>query len=251
MLTLQQSSLTVPLGFIWIDPDFHFFHSWEGEWIYQSLTHSPITISPCDTYSCIMFYGCAFSLSRFLNSFHASVCMTSIFFQSFLSLLNSSRYRFFLTSSDDHLLLYYTRHYWKDVFLDSVSVHCLLWFWMSPAILHFSPDHIQVLKFSRLHNFALPPCPYLPFYIILSLFLVLCMSTVSIIMVFKSCQFLSQWWFLYDPHTWFGMTGLGINFQSMMPTNFHLPCHHSHFLYSLKLDWTLFRIGDWWTYLSI
>lgn len=149
MLTLQQSSLAVPLGVIWIDAYFHFFHSWVGEWIYQGLTLSPFTIALCDTYFCIMFYGFAFFSLCFLDSFHSSVRMISIFLQSFLTSLNSSRYRFFLTSSDDHLLLYYTRQYWKDVLLDSVSVHCLLWFWMSPAILHFSPGHIQALKLSR------------------------------------------------------------------------------------------------------
>lgn len=72
----------------------------------------------------------------------------SMFFQSFLTFLNSSRYRIFLSISDDQLLLFHPSHYWKDVFLDFVSVSCLLWFQMFPATLHFSPDHIQVLKLS-------------------------------------------------------------------------------------------------------
>lgn len=50
-------------------------------------------------------YGSAFSLRHFCDSFHSSVCMMFIFFQSFLTSLNSSRLRFCLTSSDEHLLV--------------------------------------------------------------------------------------------------------------------------------------------------
>lgn len=60
-------------------------------------------------------------------------------FQPFLTSLNSSRYRSFLSSSDNHLLLLYARHYWKDTVFNSVSVHRHLWFWTSPAVLLFHP----------------------------------------------------------------------------------------------------------------